>query len=301
MNVLPINKSRSTAATITGDDRYMSALPFENNFDSRFYFASSMHEEAMSRLLYLAEDGNFMFGMLSGACGSGKSYLRNLLHKRLDKQHYLCVAIESPLLDLDGIMLEVISQARGIRLSTTELPDRYSRLAEFKKCLHEEIAATGKHMIMSIDEAHLLDNVTLEGLRLLSNITAPLQNLFTILLIGQPELEQKLNADPALEQRTGLRIRLAAMDSEASGLYVKHRMQLSGIADKLDLSPQMCASLFMFTGGIPRRINTLLKLSIEFARINNRNIDDAVVAAVIGDQAGKNDIIPHTDQGIRHD
>ena len=265
------------------------AAPFQNNFDKRFYFMSSMHEEAMSRLHYLVEDGNFAIGMLAGPCGSGKSLLRSTLHANLDKQNFYCVAIESPLLDLDGMMLEIISQVRGIRYSTKDLPDRYSRLAEFKSCLHEQVTAPGKHLIISIDEAHLLDNESLEGLRSLSNISAPTQNLFTILLVGQPELEQRINAIPALEQRIGLRVRLSSMDRNTCKKYIEHRMQTAGLVDILELSSHMYASLFMLTGGIPRLINNLLKLGIEYARINNRKLDDSVVSAVISDQASSTD------------
>ena len=66
-------------------------------------------------------------------------------------------------------------------------------------------------------------------------------------------------------------------------------MQTAGLLDMLELSSHMYASLFMLTGGIPRLINNLLKLGIEYARINNRKLDDSVVSAVISDQASSTD------------
>ena len=299
MNVLPINRARSTESNpASADHQYMNAAPFENNRDSRYYYPSSTHDEALSRLSYLAEDGNFTFGVLSGYCGSGKTYIRTLFHSRLDKDRYISVVIENSLLDLDGLLLEIISQMRGRRCAVSEFPDRYSRIAEFKKCLQEDVAGYGRHLVMTFDEAHLLDTNTLEGIRSLTNINSPLQNLITVLLVGQAELEGKLTALPALDQRIGLRIRLSKLDLATSISYIKHRLNIAGISGRLSLSAGTYEALYKSTEGIPRKINNLLKLTIEFARINNTDIDDAALATVIRDQSRVSQIERDIHQGL---
>jgi general secretion pathway protein A len=109
--------------------------PFDNTRDTRYFFPSSGHAEALSRLLVLAEDRNMGMGLLTGEIGSGKTLLRTVLHTRIGADQHLRVSIENGLLGFDDLLLEIISQMRGERVESRDLADRYSRLAAFKRLL----------------------------------------------------------------------------------------------------------------------------------------------------------------------
>ncbi|WP_295883756.1 hypothetical protein [uncultured Thiohalocapsa sp.] len=97
---------------------------FENTRDTRFYFPSAAHREALSRLLFLAQDRNMGIGLLTGEIGAGKTLLRTLLYAQLSCADHIRVNIENSLLDFDGLLLEVLSQMRGARVHSADLPDR---------------------------------------------------------------------------------------------------------------------------------------------------------------------------------
>ena len=166
--------------------------PFANTRDSRFYYASKSHREAISQLLGMLEDGNQGWGCLSSAPGLGKTLSRTVLHRSLDPLHYICISIESSLLDFDQLLLEIISQISGERAYHSDFPDRYSRLADFKLLLTENVVQSGRHLVLLLDEAQDLEKGTLEKLRNLSNICAEQSNLMSIVLIGGNNLQTKL-------------------------------------------------------------------------------------------------------------
>ena len=132
----------------------------------------------------MLDDGNQGWACLSSAPGLGKTLLRTVLHRSLDTSRYLGVSIENSLLDFDQLLLEIISQISGERAYGSDFPDRYSRLAEFKLLLTEQVVQSGRHLVLFLDEAQDFEKKTLDNLRNLSNICAEQANLMSIILIG---------------------------------------------------------------------------------------------------------------------
>lgn len=279
----PVSIPADDTTPVTSGD-FEHANPFDSNRDSRYFYPSPSHKEALGRLRYLAEDGNFALGMLSGTIGSGKSLIRTIFHARLDKSRFISVIIENSLLDLDGLLLEIISQMRGERYQSVDVPDRYSKLSEFKRLLHDDVVRHDRHLIISIDEAQMLDRATLEGLRSLTNINSSQQNLMTILLIGQPELVSVVKGLPQLDQRIGLRFFIGNLNQEKTVAYINHRIKVSQLQQKTCISENMFHQLYRVTQGNPRMINGLLKLALEHARGNEKPLDDISLSAVINDR-----------------
>lgn len=279
----PVGIPTSDTMSITYRD-FEHANPFDSNRDSRYFYPSPAHEEALGRLKYLAEDGNFGLGMLSGTTGSGKSLIRTIFHAHLDKSRFSSVVIENSLLDLDGLLLEILSQMRGKRYHPEDVPDRYSKISEFKRLLHDDIVKHSRHLIISIDEAQMLSNATLEGVRSLTNINSSQQNLMTVLLIGQPELQSVVKGLPQLDQRIGLRCRIGNLDREETVAYINHRIEIAQLQQKTSISEYMFHKLYRATQGNPRLINGLFKLALEHARLNEKILDDSSLSAVISDQ-----------------
>ena len=242
--------------------------PFANTRDSRFYYASKSHREAISQLLDMLEDGNQGWGCLSSAPGLGKTQLRTILHRSLDTNRHLGISIENSLLDFDQLLLEIISQISGERAYNSDFPDRYSRLAEFKLLLTEHVVQTGRHLVLFLDEAQDLEKKTLDQLRHLSNICAEQSNLMSIILIGDTRLDSTLRGLQALAQRIAVRVNLLPLDTRQTGAYIQHRLQIAGSQQPLPFGDNDLQSLQKVARGIPREINTILKQALSCARLS---------------------------------
>jgi len=246
--------------------------PFANTRDSRFYFSSSSHHAALAQLTGMLNDTNQGWACLSGGPGLGKTQLRTVLHRSLDASRHLGVSIESSLLDFDQLLLEIISQISGERAYSADFPDRYSRLAEFKLLLTEQVVQSGRHLVLFLDEAQDLEKRTLDQLRSLSNICAEQSNLMTIVLIGDTRLESTLRGLPALGQRIAVRAKLLPLDARQTAAYVQHRLQVAGSQQSLPFSEDDLQSLHRVSRGVPREINSILKQAVNFARLSNEGL-----------------------------
>ncbi|NCA70015.1 MAG: hypothetical protein EOM91_07890 [Sphingobacteriia bacterium] len=243
--------------------QYPAAPAFDNTRDTRFFFPSEGHAEALSRLLFLAEDRNMGMGLLTGEIGAGKTMLRTVLHTRLAPERNTRVSIENSLLGFDDLLLEILSQIQGQRLRVVDYPDRYTRLAALKRALTEQIAAHGRHLVILIDEAQQLDLASLEAIKGLTNIASERQNLLTVILIGQPELRALLRRLPQVSQRVSLRFHLTALSAEETRDYVRHRLTVAGYEGELPFDEEALATLYSASRGIPREINRICKIGLE--------------------------------------
>lgn len=239
--------------------------PFANTRDSRFYFGSVAHETALSQLRALLDDGNQGWGSLCSETGLGKTLLRTLLHKTLDPHRFVGISIETSLLSFDELLLEIISQISGKRVYSSEFPDRYSRLSEFKLLLTEHIVNSGRHLVILFDEAHGMDVETLDGFRNLSNIGAEQCNLMSFVLIGGSGLESRLRRMPELGQRIAVWSSLTPLDAQQTRAYVQHRLNAAGCRQAVMLAEQTWNRLQQASGGVPREINRILKHSLSLA------------------------------------
>ena len=238
------------------------APPFDNTRDTRYFFPSAGHAEALSRLMFLAEDRNMGMGLLTGEIGSGKTMLRTVLHARLSPETHTRVSIENSLLGFDDLLLEILSQIQGQRLRAADYPDRYSRLAAFKRVLTEQVAGHGRHLVILLDEAQQLDLPCLESVKGLTNIASERQNFLTVILVGQPELRERLQGLPQVDQRVSLRFHLAALTVDETREYVRHRLSVSGYQGEFPFEPAALEALFRASRGIPREVNRICKIAL---------------------------------------
>jgi type II secretory pathway predicted ATPase ExeA len=260
----------------------LSMSPFENTRDSHFYFEAATHRKAVSQLHGMFVDGNQGFGVLSGGPGVGKTLIRTLLHRQLDPLRFVCISVETSLLNFDELMLEIISQMQGDRVYASDLPDRYSRLSKFKSLLSERIAHSGRHLVMMLDEAQGFDHETLDGLRNISNISAERRNLMSIALFGGSRLDQLVHSLPELRQRVGMQLSLQPLDSHETRAYVDHRLRTAGSDRKLALADTVWTRLHRFTDGVPREINRTMKQALEIARAAGSGLDNTCLKEALG-------------------
>ena len=120
----------------------------------------------------------------------------------------------------------------------------------------------GKKTVVIIDEAHIIeDMMVLEELRLLLNLQLRDRFLLTLLLLGQPELEEKITSNKQLSQRIAIKYRLERLTEKETHDYVIHRLKVAGRTEPIFL-PIAINLIFKATGGIPRRINHLCEMSL---------------------------------------
>jgi len=257
--------------------------PFDNTRDTNYFFASSGHAEALSRLNFLVEDRNMGIGLLTGEIGCGKTVTRTMLQRQLARPAHIVVSLENCLLEFDDLLLEIISQMRSKRATSAELPDRYSRLSAFKQILMRQVAESSKHLVIMLDEAQQLSQASIEGLKSLTNITSERQNFLTLILIGQPELRNTIRQLRQVDQRVSLRYHLNAMSHDETRCYLEHRLQVAGLQGPMPFDADAVRLLFEASGGVPREINRICKLALDHARANDLALLDASIINSVTD------------------
>lgn len=246
-------------------DLVRAAKAFRELRDPRAMFADAARQQALDGLRRVAEDGNCGCGLLTSGAGLGKTLLRAALQQQLAPERCAVVAVETGLLAFDDLLLEMLSQLRQERVTADQLPGRYERLAEFKAALVSEVVATGRHLVVLLDDADQLDPATLEAVGSLMNLASDRQSFVLPVLFGQPTLRQKLARLPALRQRIGMQFALAALHPADSRGYVSHRLQLAGPGTEQALEPALITRLHDASGGVPRVINALCRHALEHA------------------------------------
>ena len=260
----------------------MTQEPFSNAPVSRFYFNSSQHAEALTRLTY-AVDSMKGLALLVGNIGAGKTTLARRMLDALPDDRFeaaLLVIIHSGI--TASWLLRRIALQLGVAEPSTEkltlLGQLYQRLLQ--------IYESGKKAVVLIDEAQMLQTRELmEELRGLLNLEVPERKLLTFVLFGLPEIESNLLLDPPLAQRVALRVRLMSFDRDATEAYVKHRLRLAG-ANRMLFDPSAIDVIHDLSRGIPRVINTLADNALFEAFLARRKDVDGALMNKVADSLG---------------
>jgi general secretion pathway protein A len=251
--------------------------PFGVTPDPRFLYLAPSHREALAQLVYgVQEKKGFL--VLTGEVGTGKTTLVHTLLGRLDTQTAAAFVFNSTL-PFEGL-LEYALEDFGISKAGESHAQRLMALNTF---LIERRRA-GQNTVLIIDEAQNLLPETLEQVRLLSNFETPTEKLLQVLLVGQPELGERL-ALPALrqlKQRIALRCRIQPLTVDETAEYIRFRLRIAGARDSGLFTPEAIARITAHAGGIPRIVNAVCDhaLLIGYAdqqrRIDRRVVDDAI-------------------------
>src|SRR5689334_20026511 len=227
--------------------------PFSNAPVSRFYYNSTQHSQALTRLLHSV---SYMKGLsvLIGDIGAGKTTLARRMLDSLPEEEYeaaLLVIIHSGI--TANWLLKRIALQLGVENPAQEKLALLSQLYQRLLQIYEQ----GRKAVVLIDEAQMLETRELmEEFRGLLNLEVPERKLISFVFFGLPEIETNLKLDPPLAQRVAFRYKLEPFTAESTEAYVKHRLRLAG-SPRLPFTPEALLAIHKASGGTPRVINTL--------------------------------------------
>jgi general secretion pathway protein A len=229
--------------------------PFEISPDPSFLFPTDKHKEALAALYYGVRRHKG-FVVLTGEVGTGKTLLvRWLLQLLKGSNVSYAYVFNSRLSSLE--FLQFIVGDFGIGTSAKAKSDLLLEFSRFLITRHQQ----GLTTLLVVDEAHHLSTEVLEEIRLLTNLETEEGKLLQILLIGQPELDEKLDLLELrqLKQRIALRASLASLDIEETKGYIERRLQLASASPAAtNIFPdETVAEVYRHSRGIPRLINTI--------------------------------------------
>jgi len=246
----------------------LKEAPFSITADSSLFFKSKSHREALSTVLYGVKERKGII-LLTGEVGTGKTTLCRVLLKELLKEAKTSLIL-NPYFNTTQLLRAIVEDF-GIRLSRFSKLDMIYALNQFLI----ETVSTESNAVLMIDEAQDLTNRQLEQIRLLSNLETEKTKLLQIVLVGQPELKEKLEltALRQIKQRISVAYHILPLEKEEIRDYINFRLELTG-AFNIKFDGKSFDYIYEFSQGIPRLVNILCDRSLLAGFAKNRNVID---------------------------
>ena len=253
--------------------------PFNLSPDPDYLYMSPGHENVYTHMEYAVQESKG-FVVVSGEVGAGKTTLINYLLRKIPQA--IQVGVINNTLVQPQELLRMICQEFELDITNAEktvLLNRFYNYLLEKYSKHERV-------ILIIDEAQNLPEKSLEEIRMLSNLESEKEHLIQMILVGQPQLRDKLRKKSMeqLFQRVTVACHLNALDMDQVYKYIHHRLTIAG-AQNLDIfDPEALNAIFKHSLGIPRLINILCDSALVYGyaddvRIIGRELIDTVAQA----------------------
>ena len=255
--------------------------PFAITCNERFFYESSVHAEALANMMYTIMQRKGMV-LVTGEVGAGKTFLGNMLGTRLGVG-CLTVTLNNPPQSAKQLLRTFVTKAgMNVRTSADKV-DLLEELEQHMIRMHNR----DRVVALIVDEAQDLSAAALEEIRLLWNWERDGKRLVQIVLIGQPELRQRI-LEPKwepLRQRIVLSYHLGHLLPQDTGAYIAHRLKIaSENGSPPEFTPEAVAQIHAASDGIPRLINVLCDNALLVGYVKGRHpIDKDLVAEVLRD------------------
>jgi general secretion pathway protein A len=264
-----------------------SAQPFQLSPDPAFFYGSRGHKRAFAYLQYGLYQGEG-FITLTGEVGAGKTTLiRNLL-QQLDSKKVVAAQLVSTQLDAESV-LRAVATAFGVAVGQD---DKAGVLAQLE-AYFVSLVPQNQRALLIVDEAQNLPPQAVEELRMLSNFQLENKALLQSFLVGQPQLRQLMRSPgmQQLRQRVIASYHLGPLDQDETRAYIEHRLKQVGWKGDPEFHEGVFPVVHAYTGGIPRRINTLCTRALLGAFLAEKHVisvpDMEHVIAEFSDEFGE--------------
>jgi general secretion pathway protein A len=242
-------------------------LPFRLSPDPQFLYLSKQHARAkayMESTIWFT-DG---FVVITGEIGAGKTTLIETFLRELQTDAVVAQINQTQL--SPTAFLQTVLVQFGFSPFNMKKPEVLATLNQFLTEQH----ASGRKVILIIDEAQNLSLRVLEEVRMLSGVETTKEKVLRIILAGQPELNDKLNSHELIQltQRVRLRFHLSALSKAESAAYIDHRLEVAGSQGRRIFAEDTYPTIYRYTGGVPRLINTLCDTCMMAAFGRDRNV-----------------------------
>lgn len=249
-------------------------LPFRLSPDPQFLYLSKQHARAkayMESTIWFT-DG---FVVITGEIGAGKTTLIETFLGELQTDAVVA-QINQTQLTPTGFLQSVLVQF-GFAPFNMKKAEAIATLNQFLVEQH----VNGRKVLLIVDEAQNLTHRVLEEVRMLSGIETTKEKALRIILAGQPELNDKLNSPDLVQlaQRVRLRFHLTALNRMETTAYIDHRLEVAGSQGRRIFAEDTYPTIYQYTGGVPRLINTLCDTSLMSAFGRDQ---DSVTAEDVG-------------------
>jgi type II secretory pathway predicted ATPase ExeA len=255
----------------------LKELPFRLSPDPQFLYLSKQHARAkayMESTIWFT-DG---FVVITGEVGSGKTTLIESFLKEVEADIVVAQVNQTQVSAVDFLQAVLVQFGFSpFKMKKGEL------IATLNQFLVEQYSA-GRKVLLIVDEAQNLSLRVLEEVRLLSGVETTKDKVLRIILAGQPELSDKLDAPELkqLAQRVRLRFHLGTLSPEDMRAYIQHRLEVAGSADREIFAEDTFAEIYRYTGGVPRLVNTLCDTAMMAAFTHDHDhVDLAEIASAI--------------------
>jgi type II secretory pathway predicted ATPase ExeA len=249
------------------------AIPFQKDVHADGLYLSSQLQELQARLDFLIRTRGI--GLITGEVGSGKSTAVRRFCSGLDPSRYLVLYVSDSTLTPRMVysrlllMLGINSSARNCR-------------SRFENAVLDTYDGQGKLTVLVIDEAHCLPDATIHEIRFIANFKMDSASPMAIVIIGQPELRQrlKLAVFEPIAQRITVRFHMTGMTATETKEYIKHCLESVGCNQQL-FSDTAVARIHDYSRGLPRLVNNMCRDCLVAACIDNTHvIDEHIVERV---------------------
>jgi MSHA biogenesis protein MshM len=228
--------------------------PFGITPDTGFYYACNSTRAGLNTLLVAVSNGEG-FIKVSGEVGTGKTLLCRMLLSVLDDRNWATAYIHNPDLEPRTLFLAI---AEELEIRVNPRLDQHNLLRAINLGLLD-LARIGRRVVVCLDEAQAMPLDSLESLRLITNLETEKRKLLQVVLLGQPELDTKLDDHRIrqLKQRITFQHRLEGFTREDTISYLAHRMRVAGFTGDRAFSPQAARLIHRASRGTPRLINVI--------------------------------------------
>ena len=257
----------------------LARRPFANTPDPAFAYRSPSFAEGFARLLYDATELRGGLSLVTGEIGCGKTMLAGALAEKLAGGPCEVIALPYPRITPTQLLALL---GRGLGMEA--VPRGKLPLIEALGARLGELHRNGRRPVLVVDEAQLAGPSLLEEIRLLTNHEDRQDKHLHVVLLGQPELRERVRQRPQIDQRVSLRFHVEPMDAADVRGYVSHRMSVAG-ASRSVFTEDALALLAERSRGVPRRVNTLATQALFVGAMRKLEaIDGALVGDVADDQ-----------------